>query len=139
MPSKEKPFKPGQEVWCVFTSYRGNREKKDDPIRYTVLKVDRRWATLKTDECRYNREVFADLESSYEEGYSVSRHKKEDHRLGRCYADIGAKLERDEICAEWGDFSREIRDMLYRNAPPGITVERITQARELLGIPKKEN
>lgn len=140
MAAKEKPFAVGQEVWLIPRGYRGNQEVDEEPVRYNVAKVGPRWATIVSDSPKhsYLGEIYVDMADSWDEGFRASRYKKEGHGVGWCYADIGAKMERDELRNEWHSLKNWISSSFNGGIPKGVTADRIRQARELLGIPKED-
>jgi hypothetical protein len=105
-------LKVGQKLW--FNSsvrYYTSRE-------VTVTKVGRRWAYISANRLRIDKETLV-VDG---DGYSSP---------GRCY------LSRDEheaevaVRAAWRDLQHKVS---HCNLPPGVTVERIMQVCEFLGI-----
>ncbi len=97
----------GQTLWWV--------PRHGAPCDVTVTKVGRKWVTLSN-----YRRVLADTLMVEADSQT------------RCYLDRTAHEADMALGAVWREFLRQLNPS-YR-APPGMTIERIQQAAELLGI-----
>ncbi len=104
----------GQKLWFV-----GSHRHSGDPCEVIVEKIGRKWATIDKMADRI------DIETLVADGNGYSS-------PGRCYlsrAEYESKIALDNA---WGEFTK-----LMRNAyqmPNGMTVEKIAQARAILGL-----
>jgi hypothetical protein len=112
-------LKVGQKLWLVY-----HERRRGEPCEVEVVKVGRKWATLNRNRGRI------DIETLHLDGGHYSS-------AGRCYLFKEQYESERDLSIAWVGFKREIHDM-SGVAPKGVTIEKIKQARELLGLPEKE-
>lgn len=109
-------LQPGQKLWYVPEDPRWEKTRE-----VTVAKIGNRWAELGRKDFR------ADLETLEVDGGKYSS-------PGRCYLSREAWEEEKLLRAAWREFQRDVE---RANAEGGlITVENISAARQVLGLPK---
>lgn len=107
-----KKLTPGQTLWWVP---RNNRYR--EPFEVTVTKVGRKWIHLDN-----HHRIDAETLEADGAGYSPP---------GVCYLSQGAYESETALNQAWRSLQQ---DLHLLRAPAGITVEKIREARELLGL-----
>lgn len=102
----------GQKLWFV-PAY--NRQ----PYEVEIKKIGRKWAH--TDS--YSRTLRIDVETM---------RPHEDDGNGQCYLSREDYEAKQALSAAWREFHRAI--LYVNNVPGGMTVEKIAEARQMLGL-----
>ena len=104
----------GQKLWFVPSS----DYKK--PCEVEIKKIGRKWAHTE-QHCQVLR---IDVET-------LRPH--EDDGMGQCYLSRDAYEAKQAIDAAWRELTKAIESQRWRS-PDGVTVEKIAEARKLLGL-----
>lgn len=112
----ELAFKVGAKLFA-----QGDRWRFRDGVDVTVKKVGRKWAVIDDGDLRVDMETGA-IEGTYPQAY--------------VYASRDVYEAKHALREAWADLRLDWHRAPY-SAPAGVTVERINEARRLLGMERK--